>query len=67
MPKQIRVPGHTLPREGRILDKYGYWGVKGPARCTCGWESEELTSDGQRQRAHRQHKLDVLAERGNDV
>jgi hypothetical protein len=60
MPKQLRVKGHTLANEGAIIDEHGYWHSNGPARCTCGWESEVLDSDGARRRAHRTHKYRLL-------
>lgn len=60
MPKQIRVSGHTLPFEGRIRSYHGLGSGPGPARCSCGWESGNCENTSQRQRAHRQHKLEVM-------
>lgn len=60
--KHLRVKGHALLYEGACRDGRGYWTPIGPATCTCGWQSEELTSDFQRKQAHREHKLALIAE-----
>jgi hypothetical protein len=65
MAKQLRVPGHTLPWEGRVSDYTAYWGVRGGSgrtHCSCGEQSPELPSTAARQRWHREHKEAFLAE-----
>ncbi len=65
MAKQLRVAGHALPWEGRVVDRWAYGGLGnggGPARCSCGEKSPHLPSTAARQRWHRQHKEAVLAE-----
>lgn len=52
-----RLAGHTLPTEGRIYVN-SYRIAEGPAVCSCGWQSDLLTSDSARQKAHRQHKAE---------
>ena len=63
MPKQLIVPGHTLPMEG-ALGWYGFSGRNGPGhgQCSCGATSEvELANTNRRKQWHREHKLSVLA------
>jgi hypothetical protein len=59
MSEQLRVKGHTLQSEGRAMPY-----IPGPAICSCGWRSQDLTSDGQRKRAHKDHKIAVLKRLG---
>lgn len=60
MAKQLIVPGHSLPFEGRVVNYHGLGSGPGPAKCSCGWESESLPTTAARQRAHRAHKLEVI-------
>lgn len=60
--QQIRVKGHTLRYEGRVSGFYGMRSGKGQAICSCGWQSGTLDTTAARQRAHRRHKAEVLAE-----
>ncbi len=55
-----RLAGHTLPNEGRIQVR-GIWVEVGPARCSCGVESEPLKSDNARRRWHFAHKAEIRA------
>ncbi len=61
--ESTRLAGHSLPNEGRIKDPSGYgWLVVGPATCSCGAQSEPLTTDNARKRWHRDvHKAAVRA------
>lgn len=60
MAKQLIVPGHTLPLEGRLAAWGRIGNGPGPARCSCGWESESLPTTAARQREHRAHKMEVI-------
>ena len=62
MPKHFLVEGHTLRNEG-VCYEGGYLTPIGRALCSCGWQSEELDTNAKRKKAHRQHKMDVLAGR----
>ena len=53
-----RLAGHTLPNEGRIQAE-GLWVEHGPARRSCGVESEPLKSDNARRRWHFAHKAEI--------
>lgn len=55
-----RLAGHTLPNEGRI-QVGGIWVERGPARCSCGAESDVLKSDNARRRWHFEHKAQIRA------
>lgn len=60
-PTSIRVSGHELMLEGKVV---GQWKAKeGKATCSCGTHSPHLLSQNARKRWHRQHKGDVLAAR----
>lgn len=61
MARQLRVPGHTLPHEGRILGSWTWSSGPGRGVCSCGEESPEvLPSTAARQRWHREHKETVV-------
>lgn len=66
MPKQIIVPGHHLPFEGKTKAQWMYRSgvASGSTKCSCGVESPVLPTIAARQRWHREHKLDVLATAG---
>lgn len=57
-PGGTRLAGHSLWREGRPYDSATGHGT-GPARCSCGAESEFLTSNYQRKKWHAAHKAAV--------
>lgn len=60
-PMRVRVPGHTLPYEGKILRQYRWSNGPGKAKCSCGAESAlELESTAARKRWHREHKRAVI-------
>lgn len=61
MANQLRVPGHTLPFEGRVMKAGWLRNGSGRARCSCGTESDrELPNTAARQRWHRAHKKAVV-------
>lgn len=67
MAKGHLVKGHGLLHEGRVPGLF-YWGTgPGSAKCSCGWESEELLTTAARQRAHKVHKLKVCDCHPNDI
>lgn len=53
-----RRVGHILPDEGRIYDGT-YRTKEGPAKCSCGEQSEPLSSDNARRNWHREHKANL--------
>jgi hypothetical protein len=55
-----RIPGHTLPDEGRIWRFGRPDNGPGTTRCSCGAQSPELQSTAQRKQWHRDHKTAVL-------
>lgn len=57
--KPNRLPGHTLPYEGRVKSYFGLGNGPGRAKCSCGAESSALESTAARQRWHRQHKDEI--------
>lgn len=56
-----RISGHALQYEGRAFHA-GNRVMVGKAKCECGERSERLETDAARQRWHRQHKAEVLAQ-----
>ena len=64
--KPNRLPGHTLPTEGRIVDEHGNRLAVGSATCSCGMPSPVLDSDTKRRRWFMAHK-DNLRAGGNGV
>lgn len=65
--KANRLPGHTLPCEGRVQLGgllIGDGNGEGRAVCSCGQESELLPSTSARQKWHKDHKNDVRSELG---
>ena len=71
--RRTNLPGHALRSEGKPYvwstdEGVGWtqpWDKRpaGVALCQCGWTSAELLSDGQRKRAHAEHKEAVINER----
>jgi hypothetical protein len=58
--RNTRIPGHTLPFEGRVYigeSLVGHGNGPGRARCSCGEMSPEvLPSTNARKQWHREHK-----------
>lgn len=54
--RSSRIAGHGLRNEGRVYDAAGQRTKSGPARCECGWTSEQLGRDSLRRQAHASHK-----------
>lgn len=62
-----RLPGHTLPCEGRVQlggHIIGDGSGEGRARCSCGKDSPLLPSTRARKQWHRDHKNDIHSEIG---
>jgi hypothetical protein len=67
MPKNTRLPGHTLRQEGGpfVRDRTtGGWyhdlgGWKGVGLCSCGATSEVVDSNNARKRWHAAHKQEI--------
>lgn len=56
-----RVPGHTLPFEGRISEFNRMSNGPGKGSCSCGATSTQvLPNTANRKRWHREHKREVL-------
>lgn len=61
----MRVAGHGLRYEGRTHNAYrGLGNGVGTGKCECGAESPDLPTTAARQRWHKEHKAEVLRERG---
>jgi hypothetical protein len=66
MARQLRVAGHTLPFEGRVMVAGWYRNGPGFGRCSCGARSEkELPNTAARQRWHRAHKEEIAGGGGH--
>lgn len=65
MAKQVIVPGHTLPFEGKTKAQWMYSSrvASGVTKCSCGEQSPMLPTTAARRRWHLTHKLEVLAAR----
>lgn len=62
--RYTQVAGHGLLHEGRIETNMGWVSdTVGPGQCSCGEESEPLTTGAARKRWHQQHKAKTLAAR----
>lgn len=65
MPRNTRVSGHYLIREGFPHDSNGYelgWQAKqGRGKCSCGALSDWYDTTAARQRWHSSHKADIVA------
>jgi hypothetical protein len=65
--RRTNLPGHALRSEGKpyLACRSGWDRVTdswtGRALCECGWTSAVLSSNGQRKRAHADHKAGVRA------
>jgi hypothetical protein len=72
MPENTRVAGHSLEWEGAPHNEHGSRiqraypmekGGEGRGKCSCGTLSDVLPSKSARQRWHKDHKAEVVAER----
>ena len=72
MPENTRVAGHSLLWDGAPHNDQGQRiahvylmekGGEGRGKCSCGTLSDVLPSKGARQRWHKEHKAEVVAER----
>ena len=59
--KANRLPGHTLPTEGRLYDEHGNRAAVGSVTCSCGVPSPVLPSTTKRLLWHRYHKDHIRA------
>jgi len=54
-PSGARPQRHRLLDGGRAYGPHGRLALAAPARCSCGWQSDDLDSVGARRLAHQQH------------